>query len=127
MRWFYLFTVLFLASCGPTPHFSELVELDNTKWTTDELVVFSPVIEDLESAYDLHLIIDHNQSYSYENIYFKIITKFPDQNSQEELLSVDLPITKDNGWAIALVMIVSAKSTCLRILDFLHLAPTILK
>lgn len=94
MRWFYLFTVLFLASCGPTPHFSELVELDNTKWTTEEVIVFSPLIEDLDSAYDLHLIIDHNQNYSYENIYFKIITKFPDQNSQEELLSVDLADNK---------------------------------
>jgi len=90
MRYLCLIVVLAFVSCGPTPYYSEIYELDNQEWTTSEALVFSPVIEDLDAIYDLHLIIDHQTSYSYENIYFKILTKFPNQENREEQLSVDL-------------------------------------
>jgi len=94
MRYLSLFILLVIVGCGPTPYYSELHELDNQKWTTDEVLTFSPNIEDLATNYDLHLIIDHEQSYKYENVYFKILTKFPNGKEKEEQLSVDLADNK---------------------------------
>ena len=85
-----LSALLFFLSCGPTPYYSEIHELNNEEWTTDEAVIFSPSISDTSAVYELQLIIDHETTYRYENIYFKIKTKFPDRADKEENLSVNL-------------------------------------
>lgn len=82
--------LLAIIGCGPTPYYSEVHELNNEKWTTEEAIIFSPTIEDTTSVYELQLIIDHENTYGYENIYFKIKTQFPDREDREENLSVNL-------------------------------------
>lgn len=93
----YIIFCFSLFACGPTPYYSDIHELNNEKWTTEEVVTFSPSISDTSSVYELQLIIDHQDTYSYENVYFKIVTKFPDREDREENLSVDLA-TKTGAW-----------------------------
>jgi len=83
--------------CGPTPYFSESYDLDPAGWTSDEKILFQPEIADTSASYELQLVIDHETTYDYENIYFRIKTTFPDRPSQEENLSVDLA-SKTGQW-----------------------------
>lgn len=92
-----VFLTLFIFGCGPTPHYSELYELNSERWTSEEVVTFAPTIEDTTAVYELQLIIDHLTDYRYENIYFKIKTKFPDREDREENLSVNLA-TSTGAW-----------------------------
>lgn len=89
--------VITLIGCGPTPYFSESYELDPLGWTSEEKILFQPEIVDTSASYELQLIVDHEMTYSYENIYFRIKTLFPDRPAQEENLSVDLA-TKTGQW-----------------------------
>lgn len=84
-------------SCGPTPVFSELQEVSSEGWTTMQPLTFDFSVDDVESKYELQLVIAHQTSYRYQNIYFNIITSFPDRPSKEEELSVDLA-EKSGKW-----------------------------
>lgn len=83
--------------CGPTPHYSEAYDVDPLGWTSEDKILFQPEITDTTSSYELQLIIDHETTYDYENIYFRIKTLFPDRPPKEENLSVDLA-TKMGNW-----------------------------
>jgi len=65
-------------------------------WPTTDKLTFTTDIEDIAAKYELQLIIDHLDTYRYENIYLKIFTKFPDQPDKEEQLSVSLADKKGN-------------------------------
>jgi len=90
MRYWAVVLISFVLGCGPTPYYSERHELETEGWPTDEKLSFVTQIDDTESFYNLHLIVEHLQAYSYENIYLKIQTTFPNKEVREEQLSIDL-------------------------------------
>lgn len=89
--------LFFLLSCGPTPHFSERIELNPEGWPEAQPISFTAAIPDSSTVYNLHLIVDHSTSYRYENIYLKIKTIFPDRPEKEEQLNINLA-TKIGEW-----------------------------
>ncbi len=89
-RYLVLLCLLTLWSCEPTPYYQKLQKLDSMAWSTEQVIDFTTTIEDVATPYELQLVIDHQQDYRYENIYFKIITSFPDREAKEEQLTVNL-------------------------------------
>jgi len=53
-------------------------------------------MEEIGPTYELQLVIDHTTSYRYQNLYFNIVTSFPDREAREEQLTVDLADKKGN-------------------------------
>jgi len=86
----YILFILSISSCGNTPFYSSTQAIDSEGWTSDNPVEFVCNISDTLSTYDLHLIVDHSQEYAYENIYLRIQTLFPNNNSNKEQLTIDL-------------------------------------
>ena len=89
----YLVAILWisvLVSCGPTPTFSERIEVNPEGWPVAEPISFTAAIPDSTTVYNLNLIVDHSIEYRYENIYLKIKTIFPDRPEKEEQLNIDL-------------------------------------
>lgn len=93
---FILLSVMFL-SCGPTPVFSDRQQLPVEGWNSSESVSYTIPVDDLESLYELQLIIGHLTDYRHQNVYFNIKTVFPDRPAKEEKLSVDLAL-KNGQW-----------------------------
>lgn len=86
--------ILVWMGCGPSPYFEESIEINPLGWSSDNDIRFNPEITDTSAIYELQLIIDHQTTYRYENIYFSISTHFPDGTKSEEKLSVDLATNK---------------------------------
>jgi len=82
--------LFFLAGCGPPPIYTEHQSIEETGWLYDEAIKFTPTVTDTSSAYELLLHVEHSTDYSFENIYFKIKTLFPDRDPREENLNIDL-------------------------------------
>ena len=79
-----------VVSCGPSPTFSERIEVNPDGWPLAEPIRFTAPVPDSTTVYNLNLIVDHSTEYRYENIYLKIKTIFPDRPEKEEQLNIDL-------------------------------------
>jgi len=85
-----IFCVLVFIACEETPFYDQIISIPNSEWSYDFKPEFKVAATDTSQMYDLFLNIDHNTSYSFENLYLKITTSFPKSNSKEETLSIDL-------------------------------------
>ena len=82
--------IISLASCGPEIYYQETFEVEELGWSYQDTLVFTPQIKETDRLNNIHLTVEHSPEYSYQNIYFKIKTVFPDSTIMEERLSVDL-------------------------------------
>jgi gliding motility-associated lipoprotein GldH len=76
----YLLSVFFivtLAACGPKVIFDEHKDI-STPWKYQDAIQYNYEIVDTSLAYDLSLIVKHAIDFSYENLYIKTTTTFPD-------------------------------------------------
>ncbi len=85
-----------LSSCGPEIIYSHKVPVDGP-WDYNEKINFEFEIADTVPAYDIVLHTTHSKNFAYQNIYTKMTTKFPDGNSTNHLVSLDLT-DKLNQW-----------------------------
>ena len=88
--WIISILLIVLASCGPSPHYSERIDVNPEGWPVAAPVSFTAAIPDSTTVYNLQLIVDHSMAYRYENIYLKIKTIFPDRPEKEEQLNINL-------------------------------------
>lgn len=82
--------VLSFSACTETPFFEKQVDIPNSTWTYDNKPEFLVSINDTTPQYDLFLVLDHSFDFSYQNLYLKITTGFPQIEDKTEQLSVDL-------------------------------------
>jgi len=90
-------TVLLISACQPTPFYESELSVDPLGWSYDNKKVFEVVVTDTIPFYDMHLNITHDDTYSYQNMYMKVTTSFPNQEIKEEQLSIDLA-EKNGQW-----------------------------
>lgn len=64
--------------------------MDNGAWSYSEPASFSFDINDVSNKYNLYLDIDHSTDFPFENLYVRIHTKFPDQTSVSDTLSIQM-------------------------------------
>ena len=89
-----LYLLLFIAGavfsgCKQAPYFSKAIEL-NGVWSYSNALDYTFEIDQLESYYDLIFLLNYGLDYKYQNIYVKVTTTFPDQTSNEDILSLNL-------------------------------------
>ncbi len=81
---------LLLSSCGKDRMFFQKNEVSPEGWPYNQEIDFQVEVDDTTGSYDLELHIEHDRSFSYQNIYLDIITVFPDGRKTEQELSVEL-------------------------------------
>lgn len=89
-RIFTFFTLLlFLLSCGQSVIFEEEMNPGNP-WKYENAVNFEYEVEDTSVPYDVVLQIGYRDTFAYENLYVKAITRFPNGDSTAYPLSLQL-------------------------------------
>lgn len=89
-------TAMILTSCGPKIIYQDKQEIAKP-WSYNKPVTFDFEISDTTSAYDLTLDVDYSANFSFENMYFKVTTTFPDGKQVNHPLSIQLA-GKNGEW-----------------------------
>jgi gliding motility-associated lipoprotein GldH len=84
-----LFVFTFL-SCSKDVYFQQKEVISNAMWSFDDPKTFSFEIKDTSSFFDLILDVKHATDFSYENLYVKIQTVFPDGRKTDDQVSLEL-------------------------------------
>jgi len=92
-----LMLVIFsLQSCQSDRVYSNSIDIQDEKWAYNQVLEFEWNIEDTASLYRLLLVVDHDLSIPFQNIYVRCKTVYPDQT----LISasdVSLELLQENG------------------------------
>lgn len=59
-------------------------------WSYNEPLTFDFQVQDTSLHYEFLLDVSHNRDYPFQNLYTRITTHFPDQSSQENIVSLEL-------------------------------------
>jgi len=81
--------ILFYA-CSETPFFESKIEIPEANWSYEYIPSFTVPVKDTTQNHDLFLELKHSPDFSYQNLYLKINTTFPNGEIKEEQLSIDL-------------------------------------
>ncbi len=81
MRTFHLFIILLagtvFSACSPGTLVKESQDVQDGVWTYADSLQFQVAIEDTSRLYDISLLVKHDKSYAYQNLYVKVHTRFP--------------------------------------------------
>lgn len=99
MGLFALVTVLFtFSSCKQVDLYEKSVSLPGHQWDNTYKPSFKFDIKDTSAAYNLFIVLRHNDKYNYNNIYLNLITKQPGQDTTQKA-RYDLTLaTDEEGW-----------------------------
>jgi gliding motility-associated lipoprotein GldH len=90
----FLFIII---SCTTIDLYEKVVAVPQHKWNTDFKPSFSLTIKDTTAAYQLFIILRHNEKYNYNNIWLNLTAKSPVDSIQKFM--VELPLaTNEKGW-----------------------------
>lgn len=85
-----LVLVACLSACGPNYVYEANLDLPDTGWTYQDSLLAQFTIEDSLTIYNLHLQLEHNEDFPYQNFYVQLNTQFPDGQRLSELVSLEL-------------------------------------
>lgn len=89
---------LVTTSCTHIDLFEKTVTFPKHSWDNKYKPAFTFNISDTTAAYDLFIILRHNDKYNYNNIFLNVITQQPGQDSTQKA-RYDLTLaTDDEGW-----------------------------
>ncbi|MEO5948079.1 MAG: gliding motility lipoprotein GldH [Chitinophagaceae bacterium] len=89
---------LSFTSCTHIDLFEKSVTLSGHQWNNTYKPSFTFNIKDTSSAYNLFIVLRHNDKYNYNNIYLNLITKQPGQDTTQKV-RYDLTLaTDEEGW-----------------------------
>jgi gliding motility-associated lipoprotein GldH len=89
--------LLIILSCTTIDLYEKVVPVPQHKWNTDFKPSFSFTIKDTTVAYQLYIILRHNEKYNYNNIWLNLTAKSPADSVQKFM--VELPLaTNEKGW-----------------------------
>ena len=83
---------IMMMSCDPPNYIyehSKRFTLDSP-WTVKDSMVYNFQIKDTNRYYNLLLEIDHDKKYSFENLYVKFNTRFPDATNKQDVVNISL-------------------------------------
>lgn len=88
----------FFTSCTHIDLFEKSVTLPGHKWDNTYKPSFTFNIKDTTSAYNLFIVLRHNDKYNFNNIYLNLITRQPGQDTTQKA-RYDLILATDvEGW-----------------------------
>lgn len=78
------------ASCGPNYYFEENKPLSNGQWAYADTLDFRFTVTDTLETYNMYLNFEYADTFSSQNIYLKLYTRFPDGKRLAKQKSFDL-------------------------------------
>ena len=88
---FFLFlSILSFTSCDPDYVYEIKKECPEQGWAFQDSLQLAFEVQDSNTIYNLHLIIQHSTDFSYQNFYTRIHTLFPGGERVSEQLSLEL-------------------------------------
>ncbi|MFN2438859.1 MAG: gliding motility lipoprotein GldH [Chitinophagaceae bacterium] len=92
-----VFSILLLTSCDTIDLYEKVRPIPKNKWHSSYKPSFMFEIKDTASAYQLYIILRHNEKYNYNNIWLNLYTKSPDGTVSKA--PYELPLaTNEKGW-----------------------------
>lgn len=79
-----------LAACGPNYSYESELNLDEQGWFYQDSLVANFTIEDTSTIYNLHLLLDHQTNFPFQNFYVRIHTTFPGGERLTEQVSLEI-------------------------------------
>lgn len=90
-KYIFFFSILFLISaCGPNYILDEKTEIEKEQWSYADSLSFSVDISDTKKVYNLYLDVEHLTEYSFQNIYIRLHSIFPDGKRVTQRVSLEL-------------------------------------
>lgn len=79
-----------IAGCSPDYLYKETKAIENYSWSYEKPVKFQYTITDTMQIVNMLLELEHAASFSSQNLYVKIKTRFPSGGEQEQVVSLEL-------------------------------------
>lgn len=99
MKKVFLFIIIsiVLAGCGTLDVYEKTVAFPEHEWKSTEKPSFTFTIEDTAAAYNIFVILRHEDAYHFNNIWLNISTQAPKEAFKTQLVNITLA---DNakGW-----------------------------
>ncbi len=73
-------------------------DMENHQWVKGDLKSFTLEALDTTTVYAMHIELNHDVTYSFQNLYIKTHTVFPSGKKVESVTSVEL-LDNDGSWA----------------------------
>jgi gliding motility-associated lipoprotein GldH len=83
-------SLLAFAACGRDYVCRHNESIDDEQWAYEDSLRFAFHIEDTARIYELSLTVVHSPDYSFQNLYVRIHTQFPDGHRLSEQVSLEL-------------------------------------
>ncbi len=83
-------TAFCIASCGQKTFFEEKKPIPGGVWTYRDTLDFTFTVTDTTELYDMYVDFEHADTFSNQNIYTKLYTRFPDGKRLSRSRSFDL-------------------------------------
>jgi len=78
-----------LASCENSVY-TERREISSTTWDYSDSLIFEFSPPDTQSLYNIELTVEHSKDFDYQNLYMRLHTIFPNQDTLKQPFSIDL-------------------------------------
>jgi gliding motility-associated lipoprotein GldH len=86
---------IFLVACNSNKIFENYKDIDNNKWSRDNIVTFDVDVEDTSVPYDVDLAIRHSSYYVWADIMINLTTIYP--SGEERTKDHDLMLRNKDG------------------------------
>ena len=93
----YLCICYLVSGCGTLDVYEKTVPFPEHEWKSNNKPSFTFTIEDTSSAYLISVILRHEDSYHFNNIWLNIATQAPGEAIKTQLINVPLADNK-KGW-----------------------------
>jgi gliding motility-associated lipoprotein GldH len=85
-----VFLTLLLQACGPDDVINQSADIKNLQWFYADSLQFEANIADTTQLYDIRLKVTHQPDFSWQNLYVRVNTIFPNGQRIQQPLSVNL-------------------------------------
>lgn len=84
--------------CTTIDLYEKSVSIPGHAWKSSFKPSFTFTIKDTSSAYDLFLVLRHNDKYSFNNIYINVYAQTPDMDTAQAIRKDLILGTDEKGW-----------------------------
>lgn len=88
---------LLLTGCGTLDVYEKMVAFPGHQWKNTDKPSFTFTIEDTAAAYNIYVILRHEDAYHFNNIWMNISTQAPRDTVRTQLVNVTLA-NNAKGW-----------------------------
>ena len=93
---FLVFIAAFSFSCNTIDVYEKTMPLPLHEWSSKNVLPFTFIAKDSLAYYNVYLVLRHNESYHFNNIWIDFSATFPGKKLQAKRLNLTLVNTK--GW-----------------------------